>query len=88
MKFSIKSIPFVIATALAVSTSAAYSETPNDFVSQSSSPYPKNLCSTPYFCLPFPSKNRYTVCKRYAIQGQYGPLIFYRCIYYVPATRK
>lgn len=81
MKFSIKSIPFVIATALAVSTSAAYSETPN-VLSHSSSPYPKNLCSTPYFCLPFPSNNSYTVCKRYAIQGKNGPLLFYRCIYY------
>lgn len=88
MKFSIKSIPFVIATALAVSTSTAYSQTPNDLLSQASPSYPKNLCSTPYFCLPSPSNNLYTECKPYAIQGQNGPLFFYRCIYHVPATRK
>jgi hypothetical protein len=88
MKFSIKSIPFVIATALAISTPAAYSQTSNDLLSQASPPYPSNLCSTPYFCLPYPSNNPYTVCKPYAIQGPNGPLFFYRCIYYVPGDRK
>ncbi len=43
------------------------------------SPYPKRLCSFPYFCLPYPSQEPNTVCKLYASQGPNGPLYFYRC---------
>ncbi|OKH15452.1 hypothetical protein NIES592_04945 [Fischerella major NIES-592] len=102
MKFPKQSIPFVVATVLAVSASAAYSQTQviqtpntgntvpvnpigsNDLSSQPSQSYPRELCDFPYFCLPYPSKEPYAVCKPYAVQGSNGPLLFYRCYYAVP----